>query len=283
MLAHTLEGAASQITESEFSFEIVVVDNDSQRSAEDIVSSFQKNKDLHIIYDCEPEQNISLARNRAVRNARGDFIAFIDDDEYPEANWLINLYHTLKKYNADGILGPVLPFYPQGTPLWLKKSGLCERSRKTTGSFITSKDMRIGNILIQRYVFEKNGMWFDPERGRTGGEDGEFLLRQISRGRRFVWCDEGVVFETVPEERWHLTFYIKKEFRIGTLNGERFRLRRRVRSGTKVFFLFIVYSFLLLFSFIAGKHVWVKVSAKLSYNMGFLLSQFGVSLLRYRK
>lgn len=283
MLAHALKGVASQITNSAFSFEVVVVDNDSKRSAEDIVMSFKNNKALRIIYDCEPEQNIALARNRAIRNSTGNHIAFIDDDEYPEVNWLINLYNTLKKYNADGVLGPVLPFYPPGAPLWLKKSGLCNRGRNLTGSFITRKDLRTGNILLQRYLFKPKHMWFDPSRGRTGGEDGEFLSRQIRRGRQFVWCDEGVVFETVPENRWHLTFYIKKEFRIGTISGERRRLDRWLRYTTKAFILLISYSFILPFSFFARRHLWMKVLTKLSYNAGLLLSLLGISLLRFRK
>lgn len=114
MLAKALEGVIS-LKASEFSYEVVVVDNDSRRSAEDTVRRFQSTNELKIIYDCEPEQNIALARNRAIRNATGNFIAFIDDDEYPVKDWLARLYHTMKECRADGALGPVIPFFPQGT------------------------------------------------------------------------------------------------------------------------------------------------------------------------
>ena len=95
MLAKALEGVISQVTVSEFSYEVVVVDNDSRRSAEDTVRRFQSTNELKIIYDCEPEQNIALARNRAIQNATGNFIAFMDDDEFPITTWLGYTKHTL--------------------------------------------------------------------------------------------------------------------------------------------------------------------------------------------
>jgi hypothetical protein len=42
-----------------------------------------------------------------VENADGDFIAFIDDDEFPVNNWLLALFDTCNQYNVDGVLGPV--------------------------------------------------------------------------------------------------------------------------------------------------------------------------------
>ena len=101
MLAKALKDVIAQVTASKFSYEVVVVDNDSRRSAEDTVRRFQSTNELKIIYDCEPEQNIALARNRAIQNATGNFIAFMDDDEYPVKDWLARLYHTMKEYNAE--------------------------------------------------------------------------------------------------------------------------------------------------------------------------------------
>ena len=134
MLTQTLDGVTSQVTESVFSYEVVVVDNDSRRSAEDTVRRFQSTNELKISYDCEPEQNIALTRNRVIHNATGNFIAFIDDDEYPVKDWLFRLYHTITEYSADGVLGPVLPFFPPEVPQWLKKGNIFDRRRFRTGT-----------------------------------------------------------------------------------------------------------------------------------------------------
>ena len=284
MLSQALDGVTSQqVTDPAFSFEVVVVDNDSQRSAEDTVRLFQLNNELNIIYDCEPEQNIALARNRAIRNVTGNFFAFIDDDEYPVKEWLARLYHTMKEYKSDGALGPVIPSFPPGAPKWLKNGRFCERKRLPTGSLISTRDMRTGNILFHRNIFENGDMWFDPDRGRTGGEDGDLLGRQLNCGRQFVWCDEAIVFETVPEERWHTAFHLRKSFRIGTLAGERYRRTRLIRPVPKTCVLLLGYSFLLPFSFLMRKHIWMKVLTKLSYNVGCLLSFLALTSVRQRQ
>jgi succinoglycan biosynthesis protein ExoM len=77
-----------------FFYDIVVVDNDQDRSAQRVVEDLCRTALVPPAYDCEPEQNIALARNRAMAHAAGTFIAFIDDDEVPEQDWLARLYEA---------------------------------------------------------------------------------------------------------------------------------------------------------------------------------------------
>jgi glycosyltransferase involved in cell wall biosynthesis len=272
MLARALDGVISQVTDSDFTLEVVIVDNDKERSAQELVHKYQKSGNCRITYDCEPEKSIPLARNRAIQKASGNLIAFIDDDEFPAENWLCKMYLCLKEYNADGVLGPVLPHFPFGAPKWLAKSGLCKRPRNATGSPTTFNDLRTGNALFQRYVFEKDEIWFDPALGLTGGSDGRFLSKQVERGRKFVWCDEALVFETVSEERWPAKYYLKRNFRIGTLAGKRYRHTRNPNAVLTSFLILSGNSLILPFSFIAGKHIWVKILTKIYYQAGCLLS-----------
>ena len=282
LLKRLLNELDHQETEGLFDYSIVIVDNDKLKSAQDVALSFQELTKLNVKYCIEPEQNIALARNRAICNAIGNLIAFIDDDEYPAKNWLLHLYTSIKKFKVDGVLGPVLPDFPIGAPEWLKKSKFCERGRNTTGTLISIIDARTGNILIDRSIFETDDKWFDPSRGRTGGEDGEFLGRQMKKGRRFVWCDEALVFETVPEERWSPSFYLKRSLRIGTITGEKMRRGRSLGIAMKSCILFFGCVFLLPVSFLMRKHVWMRVVNKMCYEIGRLTSFIGLSLLRYR-
>ena len=283
LLSKTLANVFSQITDPAFTFEVVIVDNDKMRSAEEVVYKFKERGPYKVIYDCEPEQSIPLARNRTIQNANGNFIATIDDDEFPTETWLYNLYRCIKDYNADGVLGPVLPHFPLSAPEWLRKSGLCDRPRNSTGSPIKGGDLRTGNLLLQRYVFENNSVWFDPVRGLTGGSDGEFLSRQIRGGRKFVWCDEAIVFETVTEERWDSKYYLKRYFRIGTLTGQRLRRTQSIRPVTKACVLLLGYSLLLPFSFFRRKHIRMKILTKLFYNAGCLLSFLKLTGVKQRQ
>lgn len=282
-LKHLLLKLQEQQTEGLFTYSVVVVDNDYKQTAKRSVESFMKSTKIDIDYYSEPEQNIALARNKAVENAHGNYIAFIDDDEHPVDDWLAKMYKCQKILQVDGVLGPVLPYFLPGAPAWLIKSGFCERRRHSTGFLITTKDVRTGNILLLRSIFEKNDKWFDPARGRTGGEDSEFLERQMKKGYLFVWCDEAPVFESVTEQRWSAAFYLKREFRIGTLAGEEHRQNRSISTPIRDYIVLSCLLFIMPLSFLTPKYIGMKVLTKLSYTVGRLLSYCGLSLLRYRQ
>ena len=96
LLKRLLEELRGQDTGGLFTYSIVVVDNDHSRSAEAVVGDFAVSSGIPIKYCIEPQQNIALARNRAIDNVDGDLIAFIDDDEFPIKSWLLTLFEALK-------------------------------------------------------------------------------------------------------------------------------------------------------------------------------------------
>src|SRR5664280_2641165 len=118
LLGTLLEGLLRQQTDEQFTYSIIVVDNDRQESGRQTVERFQRNSPRDIQYFVEPEQSIALARNRAVANATGVLVAFIDDDEVPINDWLLRMYAALGKFKADGILGPVKPRFAVTPPEW---------------------------------------------------------------------------------------------------------------------------------------------------------------------
>ncbi len=286
MLTSALNALISQKKSESYFFEIIIVDNDFMRSSENTVNEFKNCTSLEIKYDCEPEQNIALARNRAVTNANGNLIAFIDDDEVPIKNWLCELYNTLKRNDADGVLGPVLPYYSDEAPEWIKKCNIIERKRFKTGTLIkSSRDTRTGNVLLVHSLFPEDKVWFDPAFGKTGGEDVDFFKRHLKTGREFVWCDEALAYETIPQDRWKCVYYIKRYFRAGTINGERIAKQNylvTVRNFFKSMLGVIYWLAKFFFCLPLGKHVWFKAVLKISYFCGGVLSSFGISFLRER-
>ncbi|NPU84684.1 MAG: glycosyltransferase family 2 protein [Syntrophaceae bacterium] len=284
MLSHALEGILKQVVDDGFTYEIVIVDNDRTRSAEPVVLQHQNKSVIPIMYSCETEQNIALARNRAIRLSTGNLIAFIDDDECPVKEWLARLYNAKMDYKADGALGPVLPEFPPESPRWLREGNIFNRRRFLTGTKLTVRDTRTGNVLLSRSMFPENEIWFDPAFGLTGGEDVDFFRRQISLGRIFVWCDEAEAYETVTADRCKSSFHLKKYFKIGALNGE--NLRKDGFSGFIGFFKCILSVLVWSISFIAllplGKHRWISPILKLSYSSSCVLSYCGIQLEKNR-
>jgi cellulose synthase/poly-beta-1,6-N-acetylglucosamine synthase-like glycosyltransferase len=284
MLRRLLEALAAQDDDGSFAAEIVVVDNDSDRSAEATVRDVRNRTGIEIRYDCEPERNISLTRNRALRHATGNLIAFIDDDECPVRDWLVQLYRTLRTHGTDGVLGPVLPEFPSDAPAWLQKGRFFHRRRLATGTRISVGDGRTGNLLLRRSIFLAGDDWFNPAFGRTGGEDSDFFRRLFSLGYTFVWCDEAVVHETVPPERWRPSYHIKRLLRSGTQDGEWMRAGQLPSRGLIARNTAILGACAMLapFSLLFGKRISTTVLQKLAYCGGVITGYYGMPLSRER-
>jgi succinoglycan biosynthesis protein ExoM len=286
LLQQLLEKLQHQGTDNTFTYSAVVVDNDAKKSGKPIVDKFKDANKIRIEYLVEPEQNIALARNKAVESAQGNYIAFIDDDEYPVTNWLFNLLKALKTYNADGVLGPVKPHYPEKCPNWLVKSRLCERPEHLTGTVLNWGETRTGNALMDRKIFEDPGNRFGREFGRTGGEDIEFFRKAIKAGKTFIWCNEATAYETVLPERWSMEFYSKRYLRIGGLVGEKIRKREPtalcaytlIKSLGWIVIVGISLPFIKLF----GDHLYIRGVAKIAYNCGLISGFIARPLIRYR-
>ncbi len=176
MLENLLGKLDSLQTEGRFTYSVDVIDNDAGESAKRIVEAFAKKSKVDVQYYVEPELGFAQVRNRAVASAKGDFIAFIDDDEFPDDKWLLKLYMALRGYKADGVLGPVIPHFDVEPPQWIVKGRICERDTFPTGTVMRDHSYtRTGNALLNRSLFNGTETPFDVRFGSTGGEDTDFF------------------------------------------------------------------------------------------------------------
>lgn len=282
MLAKLLSELKQQMTNNLFIYSIVVVDNDKNQSARNAVDSFKENKSITSKYYIEPEQNIARARNKAITQAEGNFIAFIDDDEFPIHNqWLLNLYRTLKNYKADGILGPVIPFFEAEPPSWIVRGKLFERKSFKTGSILRIiGEMRTGNVFFRRDIFEGTEEPFDPSFGKTGGEDTNFFKEMLAKKMDFRWCNEAGVFENIPLQRFTRSYLLKRALLRGVVNA---RHTSFLQWGTlKSIIAIVAYSLALPFLFVIGHHLFMKYLVRNCDHIGKLLSLCGIEIIKDR-
>ena len=270
-LSRLLENLREQDTGGLFSYSILVVDNDSARSAERVVSEFTTRSQVDVRYCVEPEQNIARARNTAINNTRGDFIAFIDDDEFPNRPWLLTLFKALREYAVDGVLGPVTPHYDQEPPRWVIQGKFHERKRYPTGLTIDWKNGRTGNVLFKKEVFAGSTKPFNPE-FRTG-EDQDFFRRMIGQGRTFVWCDEAVVSESVPPIRWKRTFLLKRALLRGS--SSLLHPTSKLLSVGKSLMAVVVYLLALPVALLVRHSLFMTLLVKLFDHLGRILAFVG--------
>jgi succinoglycan biosynthesis protein ExoM len=278
LLARTLKELGTPSTNPDFTHSIVVVDNDAAKSGEPTVAAFRSSYTTPIVYCVEPEQNIALARNRALANATGDYVAFIDDDEVPGKEWLARMLAACRKYQVDGALGPVLPYFELEPPAWVVKGKFFDRPTHDTGYMIPWSEGRTGNVLFRRDIVQGSDEPFRREYG-SGGEDRDFFRRMIGAGRRFVWCNEAPVHELVPSERWQRSFMLRRALLRGKMalnhGGNWSELSK---SMTAV----IGYSLALPVLFLLGQHIFMLYLIKACDHAGKLLAAAGVSPIRQK-
>ncbi len=272
-LKKLVNGLQHQVTDGLFTYSIVVVDNDYRRSAERTVEDLRRNSSVPISYHNESEQNIALARNKAVANAKGEFIAFIDDDEVPSERWLINLYKACDDFHADGVLGPVVPYYEVDPPKWVVDGKFYERPSHRTGEVLHWTNTRTGNVIFRRDVFNRGETLFRQEFG-SGGEDRDFFRRMITKGFRFIWCVEAPVYEAIAAERCTRSFMLRRALLRGQLPHF-----TAVDFG-KSFIAIPLYTASLPFLVAAGHHLFMKYLIKDFDHIGRLLSLFGINIIK---
>ncbi|MBO3459790.1 hormogonium polysaccharide biosynthesis glycosyltransferase HpsE [Aetokthonos hydrillicola Thurmond2011] len=103
-LPELLERLQKQFCTEDFSWEIIVVDNNSKDNTAKLVQKYQKywQFPFALKYYFEPKQGAAYARKRAIEEAKGNLVGFLDDDNYPELNWVARAYAFGHKYSKAG-------------------------------------------------------------------------------------------------------------------------------------------------------------------------------------
>jgi succinoglycan biosynthesis protein ExoM len=272
-LRRLLEDLRGQETAGLFTFSVVVCDNDRLQTAKEVVSEFRAASEISVKYCVEPQQSIALARNRVVQNATGEYLAFIDDDEYPERNWLQTMFTACNQYEADGVLGPVKPSFEEGVPNWIVKGKFYDRPCPETGTILMAGQTRTGNVLVKEAVIRDADSLFRPE--FRVSEDVDFFRRAIERGRVFIWCNESVVYEAVPPSRWKRMYLLRKAL----LRGACAALRPTVGfiDIAKSFIAVLMYGLSLPIAALFGQHRLMNLLVRLCHHLGKLLALVGIN------
>jgi glycosyltransferase involved in cell wall biosynthesis len=276
MLKRLLRELSRQETGGLFTYSIRVADNDREQSAEAVVAEFAATFGPPITYCVQPQQSIALTRNKAVENAAGDFVAFIDDDEFPDPFWLLNLFKACGTHGVDGAIGPVKRQFDAVPPQWVIKGNFYERPSYQTGLVLDWTRGRTNNVLIKAEMLRGEGTPFRPE-FRTG-EDQDFFRRMIEQGRVFIWCNEAVVYEVVPPIRWKRTFMLKRALLQGSASvlHPDFGARNIAKSLVAI----PAYTIALPFALILGQHRFMSLLVKLADHIGKLAAVLKVNLIQ---
>lgn len=231
-LAKALESIAVSELPRSSEWEVLVVDNNSKDQTRAVVEGFCRRYPQRFRYWFEVKQGKSFALNTAIREARGDILAFMDDDVIVAPTWLRNITAPLVSGEWAGTGGRILSQEMPFTPDWLPLEGEYSLAGMLALFDLGDQGARLEtppfgtNMAFPKTIFEKYGD-FRTDMGPCPGselrnEDTEFGRRLLAGGEQLWYEPSAVVYHAVPKSRLQPDYFLRFWYDHG---------RARIREG----------------------------------------------------
>jgi glycosyltransferase involved in cell wall biosynthesis len=174
-------------------FDVLVVDNDPGRSAEAVAARYADR--LAIAYAVEANPGLSNVRNRCVALCQSPLLAFIDDDEWAEPDWLAQLHAKMSDPGVAAAVGVRTFVFAEDVPPHRRSCTLFNLPSFKDGEVLPWREALIGNSCIRRTALPNAMHPFDPDLNFTGGEDSHLFAQIIAEGGCIVGARGAVTRE----------------------------------------------------------------------------------------
>ena len=256
-LMRTLDSVAKQDADKAV-WECVVVNNNSTDNTAEAVTAFVKeHSDINIKLVDEPQQGLSFARNRGIAESKGQFLAFIDDDETINEGYVSAYIDLFRNHGAFAGAGALKVRYDSARPKWM--SYYTEKmiaNPLDLGNEIvtitTSVTPTGGNMAFNREIFNLYG-GFDTDLGRKGsvllgGEENDMFKRIRDLGERVFYTPHAVAYHHIADRKLTPEYFDRLSYGVGVskrLRAEKlgteeelFSDERKKRFFTKILAIF---------------------------------------------
>jgi glycosyltransferase involved in cell wall biosynthesis len=225
LLEQALASLAQQALPEDSGVEILVVDNNSPDHTARVVQGFMSRHPERFRYVFEKRQGKSYALNTGIQEARGEIMAFTDDDVTFHPGWLTELVGPFDQAACLGVGGRIVPVWTVNKPEWLQLEGP-HRLMSTIVRFDLGEDTCPlktspfgANMAFRREAFRKYGLFrtdLGPNAGtEIRGEDTEFCRRLINAGESLVYAPRSIVYHPVEKRRTEKSYFLSWYFDYG--------------------------------------------------------------------
>lgn len=250
-LPQVLERLRNQTGVEHLNWEIIVVDNNSKDGTAKLVQEYQARVDYNVTisYCFEVQQGAGFARQRAIQEARGELVGFLDDDNLPASNWILeahkfSLIHSQAGAYASKVQGAFEVEPPENLKPILFYLAITERGDEPH-LYVPRRNgfPPTAGLVVRRNVWKENV----PPRlllnGRVGSsmlgsEDAEALF-YIHKAGWEIWYNAAMEVEHVIPS-WRL----ERNYLISLMRGvglARYHLRMLTLTNWQRPFAFFIY------------------------------------------
>ena len=213
-------------------YEIVLVDNNCTDNTHGVCEQFAAaHKEVAFCYVIEPEQGLSAARNKGIKEAKGDIIIYVDDDALVDSDYIRQYaehFATYPETMAAG--GPIEPLYETKEPSWMSpytKALLTAWMNYGTQvrEYPNGRYPGGGNAAYRKEVFERVG-FFNTELGRKGNlllasEEKDIFDKMKALGMKVLYLPTPVLHHCIPQTKLEEDYFNRLTLQIG--RSERMR------------------------------------------------------------
>lgn len=205
-------------------WELLIIDNGSRDATPELLRGHTWPEDWVVRIVEEKKLGLSNARNRAINEAKGEYLIFIDDDETPDIDWLCAFERLINDHNPDAFGGRIEVLFEDARPRWLTDEllgflGQLNRFDDIRQLSDPTTSFYGGNFGFRLAVCDEVG-GFDADLGRkgsdnTGGEEVDFYRRLLNHGFDVWWTPEAVINHRIQAAKLSRRYFLDLHFRQG--------------------------------------------------------------------
>lgn len=159
-LKDTLTSVLKHEYNNNFDYEVIVVDNNSKDDTKTVVESFIRHTGNRLRYVLEATQGLPYARNRGIREAKGEIIAFTDDDCIVDKQWLSIIDQIMANEGIKCATGKIIPIWKNSPPAWFSNRIKTVLPDIDEGEEIKTVANATGaNMVFRKEVFKRIGLF----------------------------------------------------------------------------------------------------------------------------
>ncbi|SNS59271.1 Glycosyltransferase, GT2 family [Ekhidna lutea] len=217
-LSKAIEAVSNLIFPNDLKIQFLVVDNDPSSSSKIVFDEGVRSLKIEAKYIEEYKRGIVHARNAALTyalNINADFLAFFDDDDHPDSNWIQSLWKCQKKHKATVSAGKMVYKWPVHTNLDEDTKRIYDSILGDVKSGKIRSKCGAGNVIMDLQFVRLHNLSFNERLNFTGGEDSHFFRQLSILGGKIIWCNEAVIFSNVDKKRCSAEFIFRRRYRVG--------------------------------------------------------------------